>query len=374
MNLFRSTAAVIATLGVALAAGNLFHPATAPDSATGDQSDHLSARDSASLAVTFSDAPEPGSGLSLPSAEDDRPDRKAEEKSGAEPEAPAQTARSTTGRSPLPKLRLLMRTAGELPDLVALPAADDRGTGNASASASASATPEPDPLAAIEECQIWLVVTPESQAMLDLSLYAPCDGGARVEISHEGLRFSQRLGDDGQLMLALPALAESASVTATLPDGRSAEDRAEIADIALTDRLLLVWQGADALALNAHVGGAAHGEDGHVHPAQPGSAADGAQHGFVTLLGDPALDDAALAQIYTFPARMGADSGHVELAVEAAITAESCGQRISAESRLVRAGQPATPRRLSLTIPACDGFEGFLAIDGLIPELTLAQN
>ncbi|MCC5987257.1 MAG: hypothetical protein JJT95_06205 [Pararhodobacter sp.] len=362
MNLFRSIAAVVGTLGVALAAGSLFQPAPEPESAANHSPDGLPEGASASLAGTFTDAIEPALAFALP----------APRESSAVPATslPPQAAEGQPMMRPLASLRLLARAARQMP----APPAMVISVGNRDATAEAATTTTPEPFAATEECGIWLVATPVPQAMLDISLYAPCDGGARVEIRHEVLHVSQTLGDDGQLMLALPALAEAASVSVTLVDGRSAEASAAVPDIALFDRLALGWQGADALALNAHVDGAGHGVAGHVHPAHPNYPADSAQNGFLTLLGDPALEEAALAQIYTFPAGLGAASGHVELAVEAAITPQSCGEEISAQTRLFRAGQPATPRQLSMTMPACDGFEGFLVIDGLIPELTLAQN
>lgn len=358
MNLFRSIAAVLGTLGVALVAGSLFQPATAPDSATGGAPDHLPRGASASLAVPFSDAPDSTFDFELPA-----PAGSAATMSDT---APAQGA----GNNPFANMRQLARAARQMPQPPARLAAAMTGSDRAEATVAATH----DPLAAIEECAVWLVVTPEPQAMLDLSLYAPCDVGARVEISHEGLRISQTVGNDGQLFMALPALSENASVTVALPDGRRAEDQTIVADIALFDRLVLGWQGADALALNAHVDGAAYGAAGHVYPELPGSAADGARYGFLQSLGDPALGEAALAQVYTFPAGLGAASGQVDLVVEAAITPESCGAEISAETRLIRAGQLTAPRQLSLNMPACDGFEGFLVIDGLIPDLTLAQN
>lgn len=362
MNLFRSIAAVIGTLGVALAAGSLFQPASGPDSAANNSPDVFPEVASASLAVPFSDAVEPALAFALP----------APRESSAAPEMPfpPQAAQSQPMMHPFASLRRLARAASQIP----APAAMMIGFGNRDAFAEAATTTTPDPFAATEACGIWLVATPEPQAMLDISLYAPCEGGARVEIRHEGLRISQTLGEDGQLMLALPALAEGASVSVTLPDGRSAEALASVPDIILFDRLALGWQGADTLALNAHVDGAAHGAAGHIHPAKANHPADSAQSGFLTLLGDPALGEAALAQVYTFPAGLGAASGQVDLVVEAAITPESCGADISAETRLIRAGQPTAPRQLSLNMPACDGFDGFLVIDGLIPDLTLAQN
>ena len=358
MNLFRSTAAVIATLGVALAAGNLFQPGSAPESA----SDHPFENDSASLAVPFSDAADTDFALPLPAADD--------KMVATVTEVPAPITLSARPGNSLAEMRRLARLTRQLPE----PPQWLRAVGSAAEVATAAHATQPDPLAANAACEIWLVITTAPQAMLDLSLYAPCDGGARVEIHHDALHFSQTLTDDGQMMLALPALAAEARVTVTLPDGRRVADATDVPEIALTDRLLLGWQGGNALSLSAHVGGAVHGDDGHIHPAQPGSAGNGVQHGFLTLLGDPALDDAALAQIFTFPAGLGADSGHVDLAVEAAISPESCGQRISAETHLVRGGHVASPRRLTLTMPECDGFEGFLVIDGLIPDLTLAQN
>ena len=386
MNLFRSIAAVIGTLGVALAAGTLFQSADMSRQASDTPSGPLPESDSASLVGPISDASDRLPLLPIDADPDlsrvdptDRGDTALERA----PAAPAsQEPDNAAAGNLIDSMRQIARAVRTMPELP--PAPLDAIAGIDTDTVSVLETPTDDPLddgltsadinAAVEDCAIWLVVTPEPQAMLDLSLYAPCDGGARVEIHHEGIRISETLSDDGQLMLALPALAQEARVTLDMPDGRSAEDSAELPDIDLSDRLVLGWQGSNALALNAHVGGAAHGESGHVHPAQPHNPAQDARYGYVTVLGDPALNDAALVQVYTFPAGLGADAGEVDLAVEAAITAQSCGEAISARTQLIRAGRATAPRQMTLTMPQCDGFEGFLVIDGLIPDLTLAQN
>ena len=373
MNLFRSIAAVIGTLGVALAAGTLFQSGDTPQHTASTVSDPMPDSASASLVGPFSDAP---ATVPLPGSELEQPRTAFTEHAGeAQHSAPVSHDRSDgAAGNPFATLRQFARASRQMPDMPRLPIDAASRIADAREDAADDVTGGADIELAMEDCAIWLVVTPNAQAMLDLSLYAPCDGGARVEIGHEGMQISHRLSDDGQLMLALPALAREARVTLTMPDGRRAEDSTVLPDIDLADRLVLGWQGADALALNAHVGGAAHGESGHVHPAQTGSPAQGAQYGFLTMLGDPALADAALAQVYTFPSGLGADTGEVDLIVEAAITVQSCGQPISAQTRLIRAGRASAPRQMSLTMPECDGFEGFLLIDGLIPDLTLAQN
>ncbi len=373
MNLFRSIAAVIGTLGVALAAGTVFQSADTSQHAGGTGSDPMPDSASASLVGPFSDAPGPAP---LPGSELEQPRPALTERGGDAPgSAPAaRDPGNAAATNPFATLRQLAQASRQITDLQRGSLHADAAIDDTTEYGTNDATAELDIEPALADCAIWLVVTPEAQAMLDLSLYAPCDGGARVEIRHEGLQISHRLSDDGQLMLALPALARQARVSITLPDGRRAEDSTEAPDIDLAERLVLGWQGADALALNAHVGGAAHGESGHIHPAQTHSPAQGAQYGFLTTLGDPALEDAALAQVYTFPAGLGANADAVDLAVEAAITAQSCGRTINARTQLIRSGRATAPRQMTLTMPECDGFEGFLVIDGLIPDLTLAQN
>lgn len=226
-----------------------------------------------------------------------------------------------------------------------------------------------DLLAEVDACAVWLVVTAASHAMLDMSLFAPCDGGERVEISHAGLRFDARIGDDGQLALIVPALAVQAELAVTFDDGRTSHDAVEVADAGLYDRVAIQWQGPAVLGLNAYEFGADFGSDGHIHPANAAAPGDAAQ-GFLISLGD----ESGHAQIYSFPTGLSARAGEVVLELEVAVTDASCGQPLHVNTHEVLAGIDVTPREIQLEMPECDGQGGFLVLKNLLPELTIALN
>lgn len=225
-----------------------------------------------------------------------------------------------------------------------------------------------DLLAEVDACAVWLVVTPEPGAMLDMSLFAPCDGGERVEISHAGLHFDARLGADGQLALSLPALTVQAELTVSFDDGRTSSDATEVGDAVLHDRVAIQWQGPASLGLNAYEFGADYGSDAHIHPANPAVPGEAAR-GFLTTLGDTTL-----AQIYSFPTGLSAQAGQVALELEIAVTDESCGQPLRIDALEVLAGGEAAVRAIQLEMPDCDGQGGFLVLKNLLPELTIALN
>ena len=370
MNLVRSIAAVVGTLAVALAAGSLFQQA-GPGSAPGQAASDGGATATASLAPGLSD-PAPTTDAGSVSGIAPAPE------AAPVSDAPAVTAGGagltvpSFATSVLPRAD---RSEGLDSDVVALPevasAAEETGralTGDMTGTAempdetlmtetAQETTPDP--------CAIWLVVTPAEGAMLDTSVYAPCHGGERATIDHAGLTFDRQLGDDGQAQVMIPALHAEASVTLTLADGSRAEDDTIVPDMAAHDRLVLTWTGLDVLSLHAFADGAGFGAEGHIHPAFTG-ARDQAPYGWLTRLGDAGPDEAALAQVYTFPAGTRADSARIAIEVEAAITAESCGTEVTARTALSHGGEPGATRRVTVALPACDGIDGFLSIDGLI--------
>ncbi|MCC5971211.1 MAG: hypothetical protein JJU15_14805 [Pararhodobacter sp.] len=225
-----------------------------------------------------------------------------------------------------------------------------------------------DLLAEVDACTVWLVVTPESGAMMDMSLFAPCDGDAVVQISHGGLSFDAQIGGDGQLALSVPAFSRDAELTVRFDDGRSASDVTEVAEAVLHDRFAISWQGPAELGLNAYEFGADFGGEGHVHPGNP-AAPDLAAGGFLTALG---VD--AQVQVYSFPAGLPARAGQVELELETAITDASCAQQLTIQTLEVLAGSEPVQRQLQLEMPECDGQGGFLVLKNLLPEQSIALN
>jgi len=371
MNRVRIVSLIAATLGVAVGAGTLFQQETMRQEAA-----PRAASVQAGVSLVGLAASEPDDGTIA------EPETEPDAATTGRPTAPPVT-RPVSGR---------VATASVLPGMIttADPLADHARATDAlvvdtelaraadetdEALQPGFATLATDPaliedlLAEVDACAVWLVVTPESNAMLDMSLFAPCDGGDRVEISHAGLRFDARIGSDGQLALTLPALVPQAEVTVSFEDGRSSSDMIEVVEAGFYDRVAIQWQGADVLGLNAYEFGADYGSDNHIHPANTAAPGDSAR-GFLTILGA----ETDLAQVYSFPTGASARAGQVVLELEVAVTDESCGQPLSIDSLEMLAGAEAVRREIRLEMPDCDGHGGFLVLKNLLPELTIALN
>jgi hypothetical protein len=243
---------------------------------------------------------------------------------------------------------------------------------------AAQTLPEPDgPAVALSPLGLpcGLTVTAEAMpgAMVALDVMDPCASGTRVEITHGALRFSERTDAMGLLTLDIPALETPAFFTVRLDTGAEATTLAGLPDLIDYDRAAILWTGDAGLQLHGYRGDAAFGEPGHIWQDNPGSVADAmiGAGGFLSLLGDPALDEPRLAQVVTTPRAQRAD---MSLVVDVPITSDTCGQSISAESLQIMAGADATRQSVTLTLPGCEAEGEFLMLQNLFSDLRLAAN
>ena len=231
---------------------------------------------------------------------------------------------------------------------------------------------DPELEAQLAACAVWLVVTPSAGAMLETSVYAPCDGGAHVIFSHSGLSFDATLGADGQYLAQIPALTEEASVSIAFEDGRVEHDRTTVTDLANVERVVLQWRQPAELQLNAYEFGASYGSAGHVHAGAPRTAGVSDQ-GFVTVLGDPQIPEGQLAQVYSYPRGVSPQTGTVAIEIEVPVTEASCGREVTARTIEVHGTRSAQIRNMQLDMPDCDGAGGFVVLPGVLPDLQIAQ-
>lgn len=221
---------------------------------------------------------------------------------------------------------------------------------------------DPEILSDIGNCAVFLVATPAPEAILEVSVFAPCDGGALVRFTHGGMSFEERLSAEGLLMASVPALSDPAEVSAIFADARVETDITAVPDFAAVSRLVLQWSGMADLSLVAWE----RGSDQPLTAQTPRASA-----GMVHALGTPG---AAQVQVYTWPLGETAASEAIALEVEAAITAQSCAQDVSAQTLLVSAAEPVRQQVMEFTMPACDGVGGYLLLHNPLPQMTLAQN
>lgn len=214
----------------------------------------------------------------------------------------------------------------------------------------------PEPVAALDPCAGALEAFAEEGAMIGLTLVAPCQPDAQVELRHAGLVVAMRTLATGSLFTELPAMDAKGEVEAVFADGTALSAAAPVPELAALRRFAVQWQDADRFALNAFERGADYGDVGHLTAANGG----------VMALGDPAEVPARLAEVYTFP-----DPEEARVTVEAEVTEATCGRALAGQTVYSQNGM-ARLTELSLGMPECDAAGGFVVLNNPLPDTTLA--
>jgi hypothetical protein len=222
----------------------------------------------------------------------------------------------------------------------------------------------------VQACDATLDLLVEQNAMIGITLIAPCNPNQRVVLRHGGLAVTGQTTSTGALFTALPALESAGTVEASFADGTNIKGEISVPELAALRRFGVQWQSDDAFQVHAFEGGAGYGDACHVsavdpHRPIPGLAARG---GFLSLLGDATTTNPLLAEIYTFPANPGADT---EVVVEAAVTDATCGRELLAET-LTSTGGSVFVTDLTLAMPDCDAVGDYMVLKNLVLELNMA--
>lgn len=237
------------------------------------------------------------------------------------------------------------------------------------------ATVQPDPVLPPAEvadaCPVTLDLIAEANAMIGLTLLAPCHPNERVVLKHGGLAISGLTTANGALFTGIPAMETSARVEALFSDGESFDAVIEMPEVADLRRFAVQWQADDAFQLHAFEGGAGYGEVGHVSGADPHRPAAGApaKGGFLTLLGDSTTENPLLAEVYTFPADADATP---DVVIEAAVTETTCARELLGETLSSTAGNVEVTD-LTVAMPDCDAVGDYLVLKNLAPDLNIAS-
>ena len=217
--------------------------------------------------------------------------------------------------------------------------------------------PETAPVT-LRDCKPVLTAAGAAEASVDLSLTAPCDGGARVVLAHGGLTVTGRLAADGTLNLTIPALDEAGRFELRFADGRSVVARHPVPDLAHLRRFAVQWLGLDGFVLHGFENGADFGMPGDVFALQP--------QGRFAELGDMTVENPLMAQVYTFPAE-----GVADVVVEARVTAANCSQEMLGQT-ISSMGGAAQVVDLTLAMPDCSAVGDFLVLKNLAQDMKLA--
>lgn len=232
------------------------------------------------------------------------------------------------------------------------------------------AAPEPQPpvVETAEACPVALDLGARENAMLSLTLAAPCHADERAVVKHGSLAVTGHLSATGTLFLDLPAMTADGVVDVIFADGTLTGAAQPMPEVALLRRIAVQWLDRDTFQLHAFESGADYGQPGHVSAATPHSPAPGiaTKSGYLTRIGDDTVRLPMLAEIYTFPA-----SGPAEIAIEAAVSAETCGRELLGETVASLGGKVITSE-LTLAMPDCTAQGDILVLKNPVPEMKLA--
>lgn len=227
-----------------------------------------------------------------------------------------------------------------------------------------------------EVCEISMSAKVATAAMVDLEVDAPCYANERLTIHHNGMMSSHTTDKNGKLAILAPALAENAVFISAFANGEGALASVEVSSLAFYDRKVVQGKAMGGFTIHAFEYGADYFQNGHVH-ADSKSKMDNAvrgKGGFVSKIGDASLEDALVAEIYTFPSVSAKQAGDINVSVEAEVTAMNCGLSIEAQTLEVHEAGRVKIQDLSLAIPACDAVGDFLVLKDLLEDLKVARN
>lgn len=217
-----------------------------------------------------------------------------------------------------------------------------------------------NPATAAGSCTPSLALAAAAGAMIDLVLAAPCHPGQRVVIRHSGLSFATRIGPDGRLSLRLPALAADALVAAYFEGSEIALGKIAVPEMASVTRFAVQATAPLQIDLRAVEGDMVYAASGD-HDPKGGT-------GRMLALGNAAVAQPILAQIYTFP---GSDPSAATLTAELRITAETCSRTFPVETLLSQGGAVQLTT-LTVAVPVCGTSGDILVLKNLVPDPKLA--
>lgn len=208
-------------------------------------------------------------------------------------------------------------------------------------------------------CALHLDLATAAEAMIDLSLSAPCNLGEPVVIRHSGLVFSGSIGADGKLRAQVPALTQDALVAAYVGSSEIVLGKIAVPEVEDFLRIAVHLPASAIFDLRAD-------EGGQVYVASKTTPGNDPHR--IIWLGQGKTEDRLVSQVYSVALREYASP---ELTVELRITPETCGRTIAAEIVTSRSGRLTQSVR-DVAVPLCGMAGDILLLKNLLPDLTLA--
>ncbi len=253
------------------------------------------------------------------------------------------------------------------------------GKPNVRASSAEVAPKESDVVEApapVLTCHYSATAEPSVAAMVTLKISAPCAAKGRFTVHHNGMMFTDRMGESGTTELTVPALSVNPVYIVDFENGEGAVARTEVPSLEYYDRVAVQWTGRSGLQIHAFEYGSAYGDLGHVWADDAGDIATAArgEGGFLTRHGAADLENSKRVEVYTFPTGTAAQSGNVRLSLEAEVTSENCGRNIEAQSFQIDGAALLKVREVVLSMPECNAVGDFLVLKNLLNDLKIASN
>lgn len=208
-------------------------------------------------------------------------------------------------------------------------------------------------------CTLRLDLVTAPEAMIDLSLSAPCNLGERVVIRHSGLEFTGSIGADGRLRAQVPALQPEALVAVYVGGSEIVLGKIAVPEVAEFLRVAIHLPSFAQFDLRAD-------EGGQVYVASKTTPGNGKHR--IVWLGQGKTDNPLVSQVYSVPLR---EFSNPEVTAELRITPATCGQTLAAEIVTSRSGRITRTVR-EVAVPLCGTAGDILVLKNLLPDLTLA--
>ncbi|MEP4196327.1 MAG: hypothetical protein ABJL99_11910 [Aliishimia sp.] len=240
---------------------------------------------------------------------------------------------------------------------------------------TAAAAEEVKPEIVEQTCDISAAAAPAIAATVSLVLSAPCHASERVTVHHNGMFFTDQTSPSGSLALTVPGLAKKAVYIFAFSDGKGAIAQTAVSDLETYKRVVLQWRGTAGFELHAREFGAEYGSTGHVWRNAEAMDLDlltQGKNGYLHSLGRLDIEEPHIAEIYTFPATISGRNGHVDLSIEAEITASNCGLEIEAQTLEFDAVSGLHTQDLTLAMPSCDTIGDYLVLNNVLEDMKVA--
>ncbi|MFN7002353.1 MAG: hypothetical protein ACK4NW_02845 [Roseinatronobacter sp.] len=205
------------------------------------------------------------------------------------------------------------------------------------------------------DCTPRLMAQDTIDALIELSVTAPCHTNERLVISHADLAFSAFTNGAGTFSAFLPALNETAKIDVFLGDDVFLQAEVAVPDVHAHYRVVLQWTGDAGFGLHAYHGEAGFGSEGHLHALKPFDAS--LDEAFLISLGERHGPEPMLAEVYSIPAGL-AEISRIELELQ--FQAQECGQEVSAFVLQTGAGIVTDVKEASFATPPCPAEDGFV--------------